>query len=90
MGSVLKFLFGTMDDDYQNLNLKLEQLENDGKSIVHVEADRLTYMRKLTNEVDGNSKAIQLLVQSLKSTVTEINNVTFSIYGQKFNSLRNA
>lgn len=37
MGSV-KFLFGSLDDDdYQNLNFKLDKLESNGESTVHVE-----------------------------------------------------
>lgn len=61
IGSALKFLFGTLDDDdYQTLNSKLEQLDHTSDTLIHVQTDRLTYVKKLTTEVDNNSKAIQL------------------------------
>lgn len=81
LGTVLKFLFGTLDDDdYQTLNTKLERLDNTSNVLTHLQADRLTYVRKLTSEVDDNTKAIQLLVNAVKMTVTEVNNMTFSIW----------
>lgn len=80
IGSALKFLFGTLDDDdYQTLNSKLEQLDHTSDTLIHVQTDRLTYVKKLTTEVDNNSKAIQLIINTVKSTVEEVNNITLSI-----------
>ena len=73
MGSVLKFLFGTLDDnDYQTLNTKLEELDNTSVTLVHVQSDQLTYAKKLTFEVDSNTKAIKSLVNTIKTTVEEV------------------
>lgn len=83
VGTALKFLFGTLnDEDYKELNNKIEKIEDNGESLVHVESDRLTYMRKLTNEVDGNSKAIQLLVNSTKNTIISMSNVNFTLWSE--------
>lgn len=79
VGTVLKFLFGILnDEDYQILNTKIETIETYGESLARVESDR----RKLTNEVDENFKAIQILVDSVKSTITKINNVNISLWNE--------
>lgn len=40
LGTALKFLFGTLDDDdYQNLNTKLEQLDNTSNTLIHEQTD---------------------------------------------------
>ena len=40
LGTVFKFLFGTLDDDdYQTLNSKLDSLEDRDDSVIHVESD---------------------------------------------------
>lgn len=81
MGTVLKFLFDTLDnDDYQTLNSKLEQLDNTSNTLMHIQTDRLTYVKKLTSEIGNNTKAIQQIINTVKSTVKEINNITFSIW----------
>lgn len=81
IGSVLKFLFGTMDDDdLQTLNSKINNLDDQSDVLVHVEDEKLTYMKKLTGEVDENSKAIKTIAGILKSTITEIKTTNFSIW----------
>lgn len=70
-----------MDDgDFQNTNShKLTTLMDDRKTIVHVEQERLTYVKKLTNGVDRNSKAIKVIANSLKDTPLEFRNTNFTI-----------
>lgn len=81
LGTVFKFLFGTLDDDdYQSLNSRLDSLEDKGDSVIHVESDRLSYMKRLTSEVESHSKAIQLLVNTLKTTTQELININFTIW----------
>lgn len=81
LGSAFKFLFGTLDeDDYQSLNSKIDSLETNSNSIIHVESDRLTYMKRLTSEVESHLKAIQLIVNKLKLTANEFKSMNFSIW----------
>lgn len=81
LGTVFKFLFGTLDDDdYQSLNSRLDSLEDKGDSVIHIESDRLSYMKRLTSEVESHSKAIQLLVNTLKTTTQELININFTIW----------
>lgn len=80
-GSAFKFLFGTLDNgDYEELNSKIENLENHDDTLVHVETDRLTYLKRLTKQVDGNSKAIQLITNNLKIIVHEFANTSTTLW----------
>ena len=81
IGSVMKFLFGTMDDDdLQAINSKINSLDNQSDVLVHVEDEKLTYIKKLTSEVDENSKAIKSIASTLKSTIEEVKSTNFSIW----------
>lgn len=81
VGTAFKFLFGVMDDDdLQVLNERISNLEEESKTLVHVEDEKLTYIKRLTNEVDDNSKAIKQLASILKSTIEEIKVTNFSIW----------
>lgn len=81
IGSVMKFLFGTMDDDdLQAINSKINSLDNQTDAIVHVEDEKLTYIKKLTSEVDENSKAIKTIASTLKLTIEEVKSTNFSIW----------
>ena len=55
MGTVFKFLVDTLDDDdYPTLNSKLDLLEDRDDSVIHVEYDRVSSMKK-TNHLSGKS-----------------------------------
>lgn len=62
------------------LNSKLEQLDNTSDTLIHVESDRLTYAKKLTSELDSDTKAIQSLTNTIKMIITEVNDTNFSIW----------
>lgn len=74
-------------DDYQSLNFRLHSLEDKGNTVSHVECDRLSYMKKLISEVENHSKAMQLLVNTLKITTQELKAINFTIWTE-FEQLR--
>ena len=74
-----------MDDgDFQAINSKISSLDSQSETLVHVEQEQLTYIRRLTDEVDGNSKAIKIIANSLKNTLLEIKSTNFSIWNELF------
>lgn len=55
---------------------------------VYVEDEKLTYMAKLTSEVDENSKSIKRLANTPKTTIEEIKITNFSIWTDMIQSKR--
>lgn len=47
-----------------------------------MEQEQLIYIKRLTNEVDENSKAIKLIAETIKLTLSEIKSTNFSIWNE--------
>lgn len=83
IGSAMKILFGTMDnDDLETFSSKISELEKIQSDILHNNKEMLTYFKSVIKDFKENAKVITVLGENVKNVLQQISNVNISLWSE--------
>lgn len=81
IGSGMKLLFGTMDnDDLETLSTKLYELDKTQNDILHNNKEMLTYIKSVFKNFEENAKIITVMGENVKGVLKQISYLNVSLW----------